>query len=220
MSTNLIRSDLLANTNEPDLEKASKAMEEFLRCLNLNVNHEHLKDSASRIAKMYVHELFRGLYTDPPKMTSFTRKQTYTSETCKSSDVAIGLIISDNITVKSVCAHHFVPFIGKALVAYIPNDIVVGLSKLARVVDYFARRPQVQERLTDEIVEFIFDQIKPAFVFCGVKCQHQCMICRGVKEHNSSMITYSFRVDTTKHILDVGALITMLTEKAYELRLK
>jgi len=208
----------------PNLQEVEDAVTRLLHALKLNLDHEHLQSTPKRIAKMYVNELFSGLYTQPPKVTSFSDDSTYkdaiesaTTNPSQDNQVVSGLVVSTGITVRSTCAHHFVPFLGKALVAYIPNKTVAGLSKFARVVDYFARRPQIQERLTSQVVSYLFEQLKPYFLFCGIKCTHQCMICRGVKENNSAMITYDFRISSDASIMAPDQLLTMLTKQTFDL---
>jgi GTP cyclohydrolase IA len=147
----------------------------------LGLDYEHndsLVRSPERVAKMYTQEVFWGLnYMNFPNMSVIENSMRYDE------------MISCKCTVKSMCEHHFVPFIGIAFVAYIPNTRVLGLSKFNRVVDFFSRRPQVQERLTAQIqktLEFLIDTVDVAVV---VKAQHYCVHLRGVEDTNSETIT-------------------------------
>lgn len=140
----------------------------------------NMKDTPKRVAKSMVKELFAGCYTNPPSITTFENDKKYT-----------GMIFDGAIDVKSMCSHHFLPFLGKAYVAYIPSERgkLLGLSKLNRVVEWFSRRPQVQENLTIQIHEFLEKKCEENVgVAVLIECEHMCSKCRGVN-HNSLMIT-------------------------------
>jgi GTP cyclohydrolase I len=151
----------------------------IMELLGLDMGDDSLKDTPARIGKMYVNEVFRGLdYGYFPKCTTVINKMHYDE-----------VIISDGIDVLSMCEHHFVPFIGKAYVGYIPDTKVLGLSKFNRVVDFFARRPQVQERLTEQIhlaFRYILDTADVALV---IRAQHYCVKLRGVKQTTTTTVT-------------------------------
>ncbi|NPB00699.1 MAG: GTP cyclohydrolase I [Crenarchaeota archaeon] len=207
---------IYTKVEKPDLEKVEEAARNFLLALNLDLSDPHLQDTPKRIAKMYVNELFKSKYNDPPKVTVFPYDSTYNT----SSNTYPSLVVSDYISVKSMCSHHFVPFYGNALVAYIPGKNIAGLSKFARIVDYFARRPQVQERLCQQVCDYLVSKLEPAFLYVGMKCRHQCMICRGVNEHKSSMVTYSVYVDPeSRDVLAVDSILTMLGDKVMNIDL-
>jgi len=140
---------------------------------------EHLEDTPKRIAKMFVNELFAGCYTKPPKITVFSN----TSENHQ-------IISVRDITVKSVCSHHFMPFFGTMNIAYIPDEHLVGLSKFARVAHYFGARPQVQELLTKQIAEYLNEKVHPIAIGVKLHCKHLCMIHRGVKSPGSMVTKY------------------------------
>lgn len=148
----------------------------FLRSLCLDYKSEHLEGTPGRIARMYVNEIFSGLYEDPPKLTVFKNKD------------RTGMLIETNIEFFSTCAHHFVPFFGKFHIGYIPDKMLVGLSKFARVVEHFARRPQVQEELTEQIADFLQKELKPLALGVVSEAEHLCMSMRGVKKprHNTA----------------------------------
>lgn len=168
-----------------DREAAKEHFEEFIRHLGLDVDEdEHLEDTPSRVVRSRFDEIFRGLDEDP-------REHLQTSFTASSDDA--GFVIVDGIQVQSMCAHHFLPFRGEAHVGYIPRDKEVGLSKLARVVDGYARRPQVQERLTTQIADAVYDELDPVAAIVVVEAEHECMSLRGVQEPNTMTRTSALR---------------------------
>jgi len=150
--------------------------------LGLDIKDPNLRETPERIAKMYIDEWFRSLYEDPPKITVFPNEDNYNQ-----------MIVSGPIHVKSVCSHHFVPFTGICYVGYIPKNFYIGLSKLSRIVHYFMRMPQLQERMTDQIATFLDTTVSP--LGCGVyiKAQHACMTTRGVEEPDAFMITTALK---------------------------
>lgn len=153
-----------------------KIMEE----LGLDLNDDSLKDTPRRVAKLYTKELFTGLdKNNAPNITVFENKFKYDQ-----------MIIQDNIEINSICEHHFLPFFGTAKIAYIPDKKIVGLSKLNRVADYFSRRPQVQERLTQDIANYFMNILETQNVAVMIHCEHSCVKIRGIK-HKSKMLTSS-----------------------------
>lgn len=153
--------------------------EEIMKVLGLNLLDDSLKETSKRVAKMYVNEIFWGLdYNNFPKITVIENKMQYSS-----------MVIERKISVKSACEHHFLPFIGYAYVAYIPKDKVIGLSKLNRVVEFFARRPQVQERLVEQIYYALTFLLETEDVAVLVKAEHSCVKLRGVEDTESDTIT-------------------------------
>ena len=140
-----------------------------------------LKETPRRLVSMY-DELLSGL--DQPKfdLTTFPNIEKYDE-----------WVIQKNIPFSSLCEHHFLPFIGKVHIGYLPLESYVGLSKLARVVNYFSKRPQVQERLTMQIAQFLHDKLNPIGVIVVVEASHMCMNIRGVKSHNTVTITSAIR---------------------------
>lgn len=155
---------------------------EIMRLLGLDLNDPSLRDTPRRVAKMYLRELFIGL--DPahaPEVRTFPNTYHYHQ-----------MVIEKDIRVRSVCEHHFVPIIGVAHVAYIPRDRVVGLSKLNRIVDYFSRRPQVQERLTQQIATFLKEKLETPDVAVVIDAKHYCVSMRGIQDEASRTITYAF----------------------------
>lgn len=139
--------------------------------LNLDITDPNLKDTPKRIAKMYTEELFSSLFQEPPKITVFPNSKKYT-----------GIVLLDNIPFTSVCSHHFLPFQGLAWFLYIPKDHLVGASKVSRLIAYHAARPQIQEQLTQEIVDDFVKKVNPLGVMLVMRAVHGCMSCRGIRQ--------------------------------------
>ncbi len=171
-----------------DREAAQEKFEEFLAELGLDPSDdEHLADTPRRVVDSRVDELFRGLAEDPARHleTTFSDVEQYQGDA--------GWVIVQDIAVKSTCAHHLLPFRGVAHVGYIPQDDVVGLSKLSRVVDGFARRPQVQERLTNQVATAVHEHLNPLAVVVVIEAEHECMSLRGVQESDAYTTTSAVR---------------------------
>lgn len=159
-------------------EKIKTAMEQIINAIGENPKREGLVDTPKRIAQMYA-EIFSGLEDDPKTQM----------ETIFNSDYK-DLILVKDINFFSMCEHHFVPFTGKVHIAYIPqNGIITGLSKLVRVVECIAKRPQLQENLTSQIADIIMECLKPAGVMVVVDAEHMCMSMRGVKNPSTRTVT-------------------------------
>ena len=165
-----------------DAEKIAiieKHMTGILHTLGLDLNDDSIKRTPYRVAKMYVTELFKGLNPDnKPGITLFDNKYKYNQ-----------MLVEKNITLYSTCEHHLVPIVGKAHVAYISNGKVIGLSKINRIVQYYARRPQVQERLTKQIANEFKRILDTEDVAVVIDSQHMCVSSRGVGDVNSTTIT-------------------------------
>lgn len=150
--------------------------EMILRSLGYDVdNDQQIRETPARVARAYVDELLSGCFTKPPKMTVFDNE-----------DDVHNMVVLSNIELKSLCSHHFLPFTGIAHVAYVPNKKLVGVSKLARVVEWYARRPQIQEELTKQIADFIEMTLDPMGVAVIIEANHMCMSLRGVSQPRSS----------------------------------
>jgi GTP cyclohydrolase I len=164
-----------SENKEDRLPAVEKALGDFLTALGYDwENDPNMKETPKRVAKMYINEVTAGTYDAPPRITQFENTSGYN-----------GMVVQKRIDVKSLCSHHLQPFIGKAYIAYIPGDDVVGLSKLNRTVDYFARRPQLQEQLTQQVHDFINDAFpgnKGVAVY--ISCQHLCCKIRGVNDES------------------------------------
>lgn len=179
------------------VEQAALHYEKFMEALGVDTNTPHTKDTPERVAKAYYNELYSGLRKDP-------RRHLQTTFPLEDSDQDGGFVIVDNIQVSSQCAHHALPFTGRAHVGYIPYDEVVGLSKLARVTDEYARRPQVQERLTNQIADAVHEELDPLAVVVVLECEHECMSLRGIQEPHSTTRTSALRGEARNdhHIKD------------------
>ena len=153
-----------------DVEQVERALELLIQGLGLDRSDPHLKDTPRRAAEAWVKELCAGLNGPQFRLTTFPSE----------SESDSGMVALQQIPVKSICAHHLLPILGWATVAYVPNGQLCGLSKLSRVVDHFARRPQVQERLTNQIADFLQTGLHPQGVAVQVKASHMCMELRGV----------------------------------------
>lgn len=155
---------------------------EIMDSLGLDLNDDSLKGTPKRVAKMFVNEMFSGL--DPqnePQITLFKNNYSYHE-----------MLVEKDITLYSNCEHHFVPIIGKVHVAYIPHGEVIGLSKINRIVQYYAKRPQVQERLTTQISDALKMALKHEDVAVMIVADHLCVAARGIKDTNSVTITESY----------------------------
>ncbi|MBU3663830.1 MAG: GTP cyclohydrolase I FolE [Bacteroidetes bacterium] len=177
-----LREDAFALDDELKIELIEKHFKEIMLILGLDLNDDSLSGTPHRVAKMYVTEMFKGL--DPKNMPVaklFDNKYHYKN-----------MLVEKNISFHSVCEHHFVPIIGKAHVAYIPNGKVVGLSKLNRIVRYFAQRPQVQERMTVQIANMLKEAIGTNDVAVIIEADHMCVAMRGVQDVTSSTVTSDY----------------------------
>lgn len=163
-------------------KKIEKAIREILVAIGENPSRQGIKDTPRRVARMYA-ELFSGLHKDPGKEISIFHNEDHEE-----------MIIVKNIPFYSMCEHHLVPFIGKAHVVYIPTKgRVTGLSKLVRVIEGFAKRPQVQERLTSQIADCLMERLKPRGVLVIIEAEHLCMSMRGVKKPGAITTTSAVR---------------------------
>ena len=169
-------------TDEEKISEIEYHFTKIMHTLGLDLNDDSLCDTPKRVAKMYVKELFSGL--DPknkPEISLFENKYHYKE-----------MLVEKNITVYSNCEHHFVPIIGRAHIAYIPNEKVIGLSKLNRIVQYYASRPQVQERLTVQIANELKEILEHDDVAVYIEADHLCVASRGIKDSNSETVTSVF----------------------------
>ena len=164
-----------------DIESIEQAVRTILTAVGEDPNRPGLLDTPQRVAKMY-REMFAGLHRDPARHLKVTFPETYDE-----------LVLVRDINFTSMCEHHLLPFSGVAHVAYIPNGHVTGLSKLARVVEEVARRPQVQERMTHEIANLIERELQPPGVAVVIQAEHSCMSIRGIKKPGSSTVTSALR---------------------------
>ncbi len=173
-----------------DRERAMKAVAEFIEALGEDATREGLVETPRRVADAFA-ELLSGNGVGADEILSKTFESTGGE-----------LVIEKDITFSSTCEHHLMPFFGKIAIAYIPNGRVVGISKLARTVEVFAKRLQIQERLTHQIAEEILRCLKPKGVMVVCEAEHTCMTCRGVKKPGSKTVTYAIEGDFPKEKRD------------------
>jgi len=177
-----LRADAFKLTKEEKIDIIKDDVRHIMETLGLDLSDDSLQGTPNRVAKMFVKEIFSGL--DPenkPNASTFDNKYKYGE-----------MLVEKNITVYSTCEHHLLPIVGKAHVAYISNGTVVGLSKMNRIVDYFAKRPQVQERLTIQIVEELQKVLNTKDVACVIDAKHLCVNSRGIRDTESSTVTSEF----------------------------
>jgi GTP cyclohydrolase I len=159
-----------------DLDAAEHGARQFLLALGVDLDTDSLRETPRRMARAYA-ELFTAA---PFNLTTFPNDEDYDE-----------LVVARSIPVRSVCEHHLLPFVGVAHVGYLPGDRILGLSKLARVVEHFARRPQVQERLTKQVADWLAGHLRPKGVGVVIEAEHSCMTLRGVQAVGSSTVTSS-----------------------------
>ena len=177
-----LRSDAFELSNEDKISQIADKFKDIMVLLGLDLNDDSLRGTPLRVAKMYVNEAFSGLNPlNKPEIRLFENKYEYKE-----------MLIEKNIKVHSHCEHHFVPIIGKCHVAYFPGDTVVGLSKLNRIVRHYAKRPQVQERLTRQIAEALMEGLQTQHVAVYLEADHMCVKTRGVEDDQSSTVTMAF----------------------------
>jgi len=162
-------------------ERIEKAVREILEAIGEDPDREGLKYTPARVARMY-QELFNGLRADPGRHLAASFTEVYDD-----------LVVLRDIPFNSMCEHHLMPFEGQAHIAYLPAGKVVGISKLARVVDDFAHRPQVQERLTSQIADLLMEKLAAKGVAVVMRATHTCMTCRGIKKAGSVLLTSAIR---------------------------
>lgn len=198
-----LRDDAFSLSTDEKIDIIKDDVRHIMETLGLDLTDDSLNGTPNRVAKMFVKELFGGL--DPkqkPNASTFENKYKYGE-----------MLVEKNITVYSTCEHHLLPIVGKAHVAYISNGTVVGLSKMNRIVDYYAKRPQVQERLTIQIVKELQDVLNTEDVACVIDAKHLCVNSRGIRDTESSTVTSEFggkfkEKETRREFLDYIKLDT------------
>ena len=179
---NPVRNDAFTLSDEQKIEQIKKDVENILHTLGMDLTDDSMKGTPNRVAKMFVKEIFGGLNPNKkPKASTFANNYKYGE-----------MLVEKNITLYSTCEHHLLPIIGKAHVAYISNGTVVGLSKMNRIVDYYAKRPQVQERLTMQIVQELQQVLGTEDVACVIDAKHLCVNSRGIRDVESSTVTSEY----------------------------
>lgn len=179
---NPLRGDAFDISDEMKIERIQTDVKNILLTLGMDLTDDSLKGTPHRVAKMFVKEIFGGLNPDrKPNPSTFENNYRYGE-----------MLVEKNITLYSTCEHHLLPIIGRAHIAYISNGRVIGLSKMNRIVDYFARRPQVQERLTMQIVQELQRALNTEDVACVIDAKHLCVNSRGIRDIESSTVTSEF----------------------------
>ena len=177
-----IREDAFEKSDEEKISIIKKNIREIMHTLGLDLNDDSLMGTPARVARMFVKEIFSGLKPElKPKSSTFENKYNYGE-----------MLVEKNINVYSTCEHHLLPIVGKAHVAYISSGTVIGLSKINRIVEYYSKRPQVQERLTKQIVSELQKVLKTEDIACVIDAKHLCVNSRGIKDVDSSTITSEF----------------------------
>ncbi|WP_299551057.1 GTP cyclohydrolase I FolE [Seonamhaeicola sp.] len=190
-----LRSDAFEISDTEKKARIAILFEEIMHVMGLDLSDDSLKGTPERVAKMYIDEIFSGLNPEnKPKVALFNNKYRYNQ-----------MLVEKNITFYSNCEHHFVPIIGKAHVAYISSGSVIGLSKLNRIVQYYAKRPQVQERLTNQIAEELKTVLNTEDIAVIIDAKHLCVSSRGIKDDTSSTVTayYGGQFNTPEKITEL-----------------
>ena len=172
----------LVGENRSRADEIARHFTEIMRVLDLDLTDPHLRDTPARVGRMYL-EIFRGLVDQTePAITCFPNEEKYSN-----------MVVVRDIEFFSVCSHHMIPFFGRAHIAYIPQEKIIGLSKIARIVEFYARRPQLQERLTEQIVDFVDDKLHPSGAMAVLEARHLCMEMRGVEKTGAETTTSAIR---------------------------
>lgn len=183
-----------------DRERIEAAVREILIAVGEDPDREGLVETPARVARMY-EEIFSGLEDDPSRHLKLF------------DESSEEMVVVRDIPLYSMCEHHLIPFLGKAHIAYIPsNGKVIGLSKLARIVDSFARRPQLQERLTGQIADFLYDNLEPMGVAVVVEAEHLCMTMRGARASGTKTMTSALRGTMRSDARTRAEAMSLLTE--------
>ncbi|WP_378186918.1 GTP cyclohydrolase I FolE [Aquimarina sp. W85] len=181
-ATTPLRADAFVLTDQEKIASIKEDVKHIMETLGLDLTDDSLKGTPQRVAKMFVNEIFSGLHPErKPDASTFANNYKYGE-----------MLVEKNITVYSTCEHHLLPIVGRAHVAYISNGTVVGLSKMNRIVDYYAKRPQVQERLTMQIVQDLQVVLNTKDVACVIDAKHLCVNSRGIRDIESSTVTSEF----------------------------
>ncbi|MFK8060619.1 MAG: GTP cyclohydrolase I FolE [Polaribacter sp.] len=179
---NPIRPDAFDISDQEKIAKIQESVKDILLTLGMDLTDDSMQGTPKRVAKAFVNEMFMGLNPkNMPKASTFDNNYNYGE-----------MLVEKNIVVYSTCEHHLLPIIGRAHVSYISNGKVIGLSKMNRIVEYFSKRPQVQERLTMQIVQAMQEALGTKDVACVIDAKHLCVNSRGIKDIESSTVTSEF----------------------------
>jgi GTP cyclohydrolase I len=193
-----ISAESAADAPAVDLPRIEAAVREILLAVGEDPDREGLKETPARVARMY-RELFRGLHTDP----SIHLKKFFTEKYDE-------MVLVKDIAFNSMCEHHMLPFMGKAHIGYIPNGKVVGLSKLARVVEEISHRPQVQERMTEQIANLLVEELNVKGVAVVIEAAHTCMSIRGVRKPESICVTSAMKGTFRSNLSSRSEVMTLI----------
>lgn len=185
-----------------DLDRIRRAVREILIAVGEDPDREGLQETPDRVARMY-GEVFQGLHQDPRVHLQKLFTQKYDE-----------MVLVRDIRFESFCEHHLLPFIGKAHVAYLPNGKVVGLSKIPRVIDVLSKRPQMQERLTEEVADLLMKELDAKGVAVVVEASHSCMTVRGVHKPDSSFVTSAMRGGFKEKLATRSEVLSLIFGKA------
>jgi len=164
------------------VERLAERVREVLVELGLDLDEPNLRTTHERVARMYL-EMFRGLdQGSQPRVTTFPNDENYRA-----------MVMEKNIPFYSMCSHHLVPFYGHAHIAYVPGDKILGLSKFARILEFYAKRPQLQERLTEQVVTFLEEELRPRGAMVVIEARHLCVEMRGVEKSGAMTVTSALR---------------------------
>ncbi|MFT5249184.1 MAG: GTP cyclohydrolase I [bacterium] len=198
-----LRKDAFKLSDSEKIESIKEDVKNILLTLGMDLSDDSLNGTPKRVAKMFVNEIFGGLNpNNKPKASTFDNKYKYGE-----------MLVEKNITLYSTCEHHLLPIVGKAHIAYVSNGTVVGLSKMNRIVDFYSKRPQVQERLTIQIVKELQQVLNTEDVACIIDAKHLCVNSRGIRDIDSSTVTSEFggvfkNTETRREFLDYIKLST------------
>lgn len=202
-ATTPLREDAFKLSDEEKIEVIQGNVKDILNTLGMDLTDDSLKGTPKRVAKAFVNELFAGLNpANKPKLSTFDNNYKYGE-----------MLVEKNIVVYSTCEHHLLPIVGRAHVAYMSKGKVIGLSKMNRIVEHFAKRPQVQERLTMQVVQALQEALGTDDVACVIDAKHLCVNSRGIKDIESSTVTSEYggqfkNKDTKREFLDYIKLET------------
>ena len=198
-----LRADAFDISDEEKINKIQESVKDILHTLGMDLTDDSLQGTPKRVAKAFVNEIFMGLNPkNKPSASTFENNYNYGE-----------MLVEKNIVVYSTCEHHLLPIVGRAHVAYISDGKVIGLSKMNRIVEYFSKRPQVQERLTMQVVQAMQEALGTQDVACVIDAKHLCVNSRGIKDIESSTVTAEFggkfkEKDTKREFLDYLKLET------------
>ncbi|WOC41316.1 GTP cyclohydrolase I FolE [Polaribacter sp. HL-MS24] len=179
---NPLRADAFDLSDNEKIEKIQESVKDILQTLGMDLTDDSMQGTPKRVAKAFINEIFMGLNpANKPSASTFDNNYNYGE-----------MLVEKNIVVYSTCEHHLLPIIGRAHLSYISNGKVIGLSKMNRIVEYFSKRPQVQERLTMQIVQAMQEALGTQDVACVIDAKHLCVNSRGIKDIESSTVTSEF----------------------------